>query len=1410
LKARLFNIRLAGVLGLVAVAIMVVATHPQGWPAAAKEPDNDAPADKYAAVVQPLLKQYCLGCHSTKAKKGSLDLERFTALDLVRKDLKPWQQMIEMLEANEMPPKNKPQPTAEERNQLIAWVHDFLNAEARARAGDPGRVPLRRLSNTEYDCTIRDLTGADLRPTREFPADGAAGEGFTNAAEALTDVSPALLTKYLNAAKDVADHAVLLPDGFRFSLTKTRRDWTDESLGRLREFFAAYTGDGRLPVQPYLAATVRHRDALLAGKITLAEVASKEKLNAKYLGILWQTLTDKTPSYPLDVIRARWRQAADKDVGPLVAEVAAWQTVLWKAEPVGSYRYGNTIRMAANDPAASDTLPLRVPIKPGPGQSEVTLYLAARDLIPNGVDAKGVHAVWQRPRFESAGKPALLLRDYAQFGPAFEVDYPSVFANSSKYLAAVVEAANNRELSVEDLARKHALDAPFLKRWIEVLAVEPYSKQANPDDVGRVVPVAALDLLEEKVPKDDQKPAINGWRKKGADLPVLITNSSDKREQVPGRVSAHKVAVHPMPREFVAVAWKSPTAGSVRVAAQITHAHPACGNGVAWWIDHRRLGGSAVVVAEGLIDLGGEAKPPAKTLKVGKGDLIILAVDAKNGDHTCDLTEIDLTLTEIEKPGRVWDLSADIANNVLDGNPHADKHGNKDAWSFVLGPTRPVGKASSPVIPSNSALGQWREAAADPKRQADATKLAEQVQTLLSGARPPAANAPDLKLYDTLVSGDSPLFQGIDPVRLGKPRPKGAGYGLEKDRFGKHPAGKPADEASVVVAVNSVTEVRLPAALFRNREFVVEGKLDAAGGDRVVQFQVLTAPPGPLAGLDARWDGKSPVMTSPTGAGYKQLLQGHADFRGCFPQFICFPRILPEDEVVCLKMYHREDDHLARLFLDDERKQRLDRLWLEHRFISRQPVAENAYLPQFIGFVTQDQPKELLNYFESQRPVFRKRAEDFEKDAEAAIPKHLDALLDFTTRAYRRPLQEKEKTDLLALYQTLRKKEVPHEEAFRAVLARVLVSPGFLFRIEQAPAGMAAGPISDWELATRLSYFLWSSAPDEELRSLCGPGVGKTGQLSDPKVLAAQTQRMLKDPRIRSLAIEFGTQWIHVRGFDELKEKNEKLFPTFNANLRKAIYEESILFFQDLFQGDQPVTRILDADYAFLNETLAKHYGIPGVSGPQWRRVEGVRKYGRGGILGLASVQAKEAGASRTSPVLRGNWVVETLLGEKLPRPPANVPKLPEEEGGADRLTMRQEVEKHTRVPECAVCHQRIDPFGFALEKYDSIGRLREKDLGGLVVDSRAKLKDGTEFDGIDGLRTYLLTKKKDLIVRLFCRRLLGYALGRAVTLSDQSLLDEMVAELNRKDGKLSAAVLAIVQSPQFRMIRGGDFAGND
>jgi hypothetical protein len=1386
--------------GLTCMALFVLAV--QHAPRADESPaavviskaDHEA---MFAAKVRPLLAKYCLGCHSEKEQEGELDLERFTSLKKVRRDVKPWQAMIVQLETGEMPPTGKPQPTAAERKALIDWTRRLIDDEARARAGDPGRVPLRRLSNTEYNNTIRDLTGIDLQPATTFPADGAAGEGFTNAAEALS-MSPAMMAKYVSASKQIASHAILLPDGFRFSPTKTRRDWTDESLAELRKFYWQFTRDGKLPLQPYISALVRHREDLLAGKVKLDAIAANEKLSPKYLDHLWKALTGKDKSYPLDLVRTRFRRAKEGDVGAIVAEVSVWRDLLWNFVPIGSYRYGNTVRQVAKDPTVSETQSIKVELEVAPGQNEVVLYLVAREL--GGTGGSG-HVVWQRPRFEGNKLPTLLLRNYEQFGPRYEIDYSALFAGTKGYLSAAVEAANHPDIKAKQLAAKHGLDEAWLKRWMAVLAVKPLAAKTKPTpEPGRAVPAVALQLLDEQSPKNARWPAINGWKPKGADLPILITNSSDKTENVPGRVSPHSVTVHPTPGEFVAAVWKSPFQGTVRVAGNVADSHATCGNGFAWWLE-KQTPTRAAILAEGTVDLGKKTSVSPQTLKVAEGDLIFLAIDARDGNHYCDLTEIALTVTEIGKEkGRVWDLAADVADSVLDGNPHADSLGNKGVWSFVKGSAKARPTKSGSTVDTNSLLARWCRAASDRAGTIDAAKLSKQLQTLLTGVRPADEKHPDRALYDSLVSPDGPLMKGIDLARLGQTSKKRR-LGLDKEQFGKHPLGQPADENDIVLPIGKVIEVRLPAGIFRERHFVVDGKLDAGSKQRAVQMQVLTAPPEP----NNRWGAKSSVVATPDGPGHKRFLAGLGEFRRLFPPNICYPHVIPLDEVVCLKTFHREDEPLIRLFLNEEQAQNIDRLWQEHRFITKFPVVENEYLPLFIGFVTQDQPKKLLDYFEGQRGAFRKRAEQFESDFESAAPRQMKQLLGFASRAYRRPLTAIEENGLKALYQTLRKKEVPHEDAFRSVLARVLISPSFLLHLENSPPGKLARSVNDWELASRLSYFLWASMPDEKLRELAA-----AGRLHQPDILAEQTKRMLKDARVRALAIEFGTQWIHVRGFDELKEKNEKLFPTFDANLRSAMYEESILFFQDLFQNDRAATQILDADYTFLNETLAKHYGIPGVGGEQFRRVDGVKKYGRGGILGLASVQTKQAGVSRTSPVLRGNWVVETLLGEKLPRPPPNVPQLPEEETGNGGLTMRQVVEKHVSVPECAICHIRIDPFGFAFEKYDPIGRLREKDLGGLPLDSQVKLRDGTEFAGLDGLRRYLLTEKRETILRLFCRRLLGYALGRSVTLSDQLLIERMMVEMDRNDSRLSFALLAIVQSEQFRMIRGSHFARDE
>lgn len=1345
----------------------------------------DGPSlDKEFTELRPVLQKFCVGCHSTSEKAGELDLERFTSLASVRKDVKPWQAMILQLESGEMPPKGEPQPTSAQRKRLIEWVRRFLDSEARARAGDPGRVPLRRLSNAEYNNTVRDLTGVDLQPASDFPADGAAGEGFTNAAEALS-MSPGLMSKYISAAREIASHAVLLPEGFRFSESKMQRDWTNESLASLRDFYWQFTRDGSLPLKPYVSALLRHRTDLTTGKISIDQLAAKESLSPKYLKLLFATLNDESPSWPLDEVRHRWRSATAANTDQIVSDVEALRNVLWNFERIGSYR--SETRQVAKNPKIVDSHVLRTKIEPVPGQRDVVLYLSARDFVHPNVAGK---AVWGNPRLEGDGLPTLLLRDYQDFGEQFEIDYATLFGKTEQYLAAAVDLANAPNQTLTKIAKKHDVDASWLKRWVAVVDVKPRSENSLPvEEPGRAVSRLEWTLLDEKTPPNPERPAISGWRPKGTDLPVVVGNSSDETLHIPGRISPHTVGVHPMPQEFVAVIWKSPFEGRVQISGKVAHAHPACGNGVAWWLEKETIARSAIV-AEGAVDLGKDASFEPEVLTIKRDDSIVLGIAARDASHVCDMTEIFLTLTEVgSKSPAKWNLAADIANNIQDGNPHDDGFGNEDVWSFVRGPARLRRTAEGSVNSANSLLARWQKAASDPERTDETAALAARIQNLLIGLPPQDRKSADGVWYDSLVSLGGALLKGIDLAKFkSSERPD---YAFSKAAY---------KDGNLTLPLDEVTELRLPAELFRNREFIVDGRLDSddQAGERAVQFRISTTRPDsrPVLSTD------SPVVAVSGGTGHRQLLAGISRFRQMFPPNICYPHVIPLDEVVCLKTFHREDEPLIRLFLNDDQQAELERLWQEHRFVTKYPVVENEYLPLFIGFVTQDQPKSLVEFFEKKRPEFQKRADDFERDFDAAASQQLEQLLDFAGRAWRRPLKDSEVDGLQSLYQTLRQKYVPHEEALRSVLARVLMSSSFLLHLEKSPSGHAAKPVDDWELASRLSYFLWSSIPDEELRQLAADG-----RLHEPETLEQQTLRMLKDDRARALAIEFGTQWIHVRGFDDFDEKNESLFPSFDETLRAAMYEESILFFQDLFQQDRSISRLLDADDTFLNETLARHYGIPNVTGSEWRRVDGVRKFGRGGVLGLGSVQAKQAGASRTSPVLRGNWVVETLLGERLPKPPPNVPQLPEGESGNGGLTTRQIVEKHVSAPECAGCHQRIDPFGFAFERFDAIGRRREKDSAGRPLDTTARLRDGTTFEGIEGLRNYLLTEKHEQIVRLFCQRLIGYALSRSVTLSDELLIDSMIRQMDEHDGRLSHAVLTIVQSKQFRMIRGSEYS---
>jgi len=623
------------------------------------------------------------------------------------------------------------------------------------------------------------------------------------------------------------------------------------------------------------------------------------------------------------------------------------------------------------------------------------------------------------------------------------------------------------------------------------------------------------------------------------------------------------------------------------------------------------------------------------------------------------------------------------------------------------------------------------------------------------------------------------------------------------------PAGKPSGP-------NQVIEVTLPAGLPKGAEFLIEGHLPKeASAEACVQARVTTTPPvvsGRIVPTGApinkkkggMWsDGEgamgftAPLLVTEGGVARQELQRSAQAFRDLFPSALCYASVVPVDEVVTLTLFYREDEALRRLMLDDKAAAEIDRLWSDLRFISQDALLQVESFESLYQFATQDaNPKA----FEPLREPIKRRAAEFQQELLAAEPKHVDAVVRLAADAWRRPLKDGEADQLRALYQELRKQELPHDLAVRRLIARVLVSSAFLYRGEKAAAGEKAAPVNDWELATRLSFFLWSSAPDAELRALAA-----SDKLHEPAVLAAQMRRMVKDAKSERLAREFGCQWLHVRDVATLDEKSERHFPTF-VSLRGAMQEEAERFFADLFQQDRPVLSLIDADHVFVNGPLARHYGLK-VTGEGWQRVDAVRAQGRGGVLAFASTLAKQSGASRTSPILRGNWLTEVLLGDKLPRPPKGVPILPET--APQGLTERQLIEKHSSDPACARCHQRVDPFGFALEGFDAIGRARSKDAAGLDIDTRTVLPGGVSVDGLNGLRDYLLTRRQDDFLRQFSRKLLGYSLGRGVQLSDKPLLDAMVARLKTGEGRVGGALELIVLSSQFREVRGRDFKTN-
>jgi RNAse (barnase) inhibitor barstar len=873
---------------------------------------------------------------------------------------------------------------------------------------------------------------------------------------------------------------------------------------------------------------------------------------------------------------------------------------------------------------------------------------------------------------------------------------------------------------------------------------------------------------------------LTGWT--GDDALSVVANPTEQTAHIPGMLPPHRVAVHPAPTRAVCVGWRAPREATIRLAGRVQHAHPACGNGVAWSVElrrgsaHQRLA-AGTAHGDAVVTWG-----PLEELALRAGDFVVVKIDPREGNHACDLTLVDLT---VDDGTRQWDLARELSPDLAAANPHPDAAGQPAVWWLTSEPASGVGASQ---IPPGSLLAAWQTAATSDHRR----RLASQLQRLIDEeAADLPTDHPDAQLRAQLVALGGPLLTfGLDQIDLPDlPAAAASSWGLDPALFGRGAQGESLDSASLAVQAPTLLEIRLPASLAAGYELATSGRLAPGADQGSVQLYATAARPQQL-GLQPG----VPVLTAAESSAQQRWSASFAAFQRLFPPSVCYTRMVPVDEVVTLTLFYREDDRLQELALDEEQTRELDRLWDELLYVAEEPLQLVDAFEQLMEFATQDRA-DLVTQFATMREPILARADAYRARRVSDEPAQLAAALALADRAYRRPLSDAEATQLREFYHALRSKELGHAEALRLVLVRIFVSPKFLYRTESPPEGVAAGPVSAHELATRLSYFLWSSLPDAALRA-----AADEGRMTTDDELLRHAARLQRDPKIRRLAEEFACQWLHVYQFDRLDEKSARHFPEFAA-LRGAMYEETIRFFTDLFQRDGSVLDVLDADYAFVNDELAAYYDLPSVAGPEWRRVEGVRQFGRGGILAQAAVLARQAGASRTSPILRGNFVCEALLGEPPPKPPKNVPPLAEtpQEG----LTERQLTELHVSDPACAKCHARIDPFGFALEGYDAVGRARQVDAHGLPVDTRATLPDGAEVRGLDGLRAYLLQARRDAFVRQFNRKLLGFALGRGTQLSDEPLLDAMQQALVAQNFRVGAALEQIVLSRQFREIRG-------
>ena len=670
------------------------------------------------------------------------------------------------------------------------------------------------------------------------------------------------------------------------------------------------------------------------------------------------------------------------------------------------------------------------------------------------------------------------------------------------------------------------------------------------------------------------------------------------------------------------------------------------------------------------------------------------------------------------------------------------------------------------------------------------------------------------------ADGDQPVAipRGRGPLPPGKPlREIVSPETAAKLNFGHSPDGATVGSDDFASELSASFEVPMPTGIS-----VFTFQVDAeVGQDRNQIFRIT---------VTDREDGSSrgiPIRTllgDPQSAGAKTFKAGVLQLASLLPPNSNFEPTpadkdpvpdpfdstynVPEhDDFDTRVKYVRDDRFIYNHILDDATRKRVDQAWndLYASFAYHDNYLDILALHykfdlkgKHIGDITQADidamPVEMRQYA---KPLVVEYASVQAVQA-ATRPHNLADALDFASQAWRRPLTEKEKQSLRAFYDKTITADPDHRKAIRALLARILVAPAFLYRVEAnpgRPGGLPHSPLSNWEMASRLSYFLWASMPDDELRRAAA-----AGELADSHQIEQQVRRMLGDAKARRLSTEFFGQWLGFYHFDQHKGVDTGRFPEFTAQIKDSMYDEAVSFFEYVIRKDRPVREILFADYDFLNQPLAKFYGISKDvrSKDTVELVEGAGAFHRGGMLRMGAILTAFSAPLRTSPVKRGDWVLRRVLGTPTPPPPPDAGSIPADDKLFGGLSVHERLEVHKRNATCANCHMRIDPLGFPLEHYDSIGRWRDQYADGKPIWDSGTLLDQRQIAGVDGLLDYLRTKE-DLVMQTLSRKLIGYALGRAVMASDQPLADRMAAAGG--SAAFSKLITEIVISKQFRNV---------